>query len=63
MPGTEGSAGNRHVGPLPPGRENKGRQGCAEKSKPGEGGGEGQGGDRGVREGFSEEVTSERSPG
>lgn len=39
MPSTGGSAGNRHAGPHPHSREDKGRQGCAGKNKPGEGGG------------------------
>lgn len=37
VPSTGGLAGSRHAGPHPPGREDKGRQGCAGKNKPGEG--------------------------
>lgn len=33
MPGTGGSVGNRHTGPHPHGREDKGRQGCARTSQ------------------------------
>ena len=59
MSRTGGPAGNRHACPHPHSREDEGRHGCARKNKWREGRGERDGRVRVVREGYSEEVTSE----
>lgn len=50
------------MGPCPSGRDDKGRQGHAGENKPGKGDREGPDGSGIVREGFSEEVMSEKRP-